>query len=312
VDHDSLLALFRNLALASPLIATGCGGNGPFSNTSCQTLQTTVPVASLQADAAVPDAGDADGGLAELCRQAVFGNVHSCTLVTVDGGEAVHVVYNTFCGTGRRPEGLASLTGGAKTSLLGAWLAGMAHLEAASVDAFEILARELEVHGAPHALVNAARASADDERRHARLVGRLAVAEGARPPSVRILPRAPRDLETVVRENAVEGCVRETFGALLAWRQARLAADVGIRTTMGAIAPDETRHAALSWRIDSWSRGRLSAAARQRVDAARSEAISLLLKEIAVGDPTALRTRAGLPDAEEAVATASALFAHLT
>jgi hypothetical protein len=48
------------------------------------------------------------------------------------------------------------------------------------------------------------------------------------------------------------------------------------------------------------------------VDAARSEAISLLLKEIAVGDPTALRTRAGLPDAEEAVATASALFAHLT
>jgi hypothetical protein len=313
VDHDSLLALFRQLALAStPLIASGCGGgNGPFPVT-CPTLETTVSVGSLQ-DAALPDGGEGDGGLADLCREALpFGNIHSCTLVTADGGRAVHVVYNNYCATGRRPEGLVSSAGLGGASVVGAWLADAALLEAASVDAFEILADELEAHGAPSRLVRAARASADDERRHARLIARLAVVAGARPRSVQISRRAPRDLETVARENAVEGCVREAFGAMLAWRQARLAADRAIRETMGPIAVDETRHAALSWEIDAWSRTRLSAAARRHVRDSRNEAVSFLLRDVAGGEPAALRVAAGLPSGREAVDMASALFTQLT
>jgi hypothetical protein len=187
----------------------------------------------------------------------------------------------------------------------------VAHLEAASVYAFGILADELEVHGAPRALVGAARASADDERRHARLMARLALAAGARPPAVHIARRAPRDLETVARENAAEGCVRETFAALIAWRQARLAADPAIRETMGTIAADETRHAALSWAIDAWSCDRLSETARHRVRGARTEAIRLLLRDVAVSEAAAVRLPAGLPDGAEAVDTASTLFARL-
>jgi hypothetical protein len=308
VDHDSLLALFRRLALvSSPLIATGCGGTCPDNPTQ----ETTVSVASLRGDAAAPDAGDADGGLADLCHQAVFGDIHSCTLVNADGGEAVHVVYTPYCLGGRRPLGLVSPTAPASASPLGGWLAGTAHVEAASVDAFEILADELEVHGAPRALVRAARASAEDERRHARLMIRLAVGAGAHPPVVPVARHAPRDLESVARENSTEGCVRETFAALIAWRQARLAAAPAIRETMGAIAADETRHAALSWEIDAWSRDRLSAKAWQRVRRARREAISLLLRDVAVSEPAALRLPAGLPDGDEAAAMASALFARL-
>jgi hypothetical protein len=312
VNHDSLLALRRNLALASaPLITTGCNGMGPFSG-GCPTQETTVSLASLQGDATAPDAGNADGGLADLCGRAFPGRyIDSCTLITVDGGQAVHIVYNSYCQTGRRPAGLAWPAGLTKTSPLGAWLAGTAHLEAASVDAFGILADELELHGAPRRLVGAALISADDERRHARLMARLALAAGARPPAVRVARPEPRDLETVARENAEEGCVRETFAALIAWRQARSAADPVIRETMGAIAADETRHAALSWEIDTWSRDRLSARARRRLRDARSETISLLLRAIAVTEPTALRLPAGLPDGDEAVVMASALFARL-
>jgi hypothetical protein len=80
---------------------------------------------------------------------------------------------------------------------------------------------------------------------------------------------------------------------------------------MGGIAADETRHAALSWAIDAWTRDRLSATARDRVLGARSEAISVLLREVAVGEPAALRLPAGLPEGDEAVAMASALFARL-
>ena len=117
MDHDSLLALLRNLALASaPVITSGCNGTGPFA-VSCPTQEATVSLASLQGDATAPDAGDADGGLADLCSQAFPGRyIDSCTLITADGGQAVHVVYNNYCASGRRPAGLVSPAGLASTS----------------------------------------------------------------------------------------------------------------------------------------------------------------------------------------------------
>ena len=80
---------------------------------------------------------------------------------------------------------------------------------------------------------------------------------------------------------------------------------------LGAIAADETRHAALSWAIDAWSRDRVSKTARYRVRGARSEAISLLLCEVAVSETAELRLPAGLPDGDEAVDMASSLFARI-
>ena len=61
----------------------------------------------------------------------------------------------------------------------------------------------------------------------------------------------------------------------------------------------------------TWSRDRLSKRARHRVRDARSEAISLLLRDVAVNEAAALRLAAGLPDGTEAVDMASALFARI-
>ena len=52
-----------------------------------------------------------------------------------------------------------------------------------------------------------------------------------------------RELEAIAIENAVEGCVRESFGALLATWQAKTAGDARVRAAMKRIARDETRHA---------------------------------------------------------------------
>jgi len=120
-----------------------------------------------------------------------------------------------------------------------------------------------------------------------------------------------RDLEQIALENAVEGCVRETFAALVARRQAIAAADLDVRAAMRRIAADEARHAALAFRVDAWARARLSPAARARVADARARARAELVHELAHVLPASLVDGAGLPPPDEAVALSEALFASL-
>ncbi|HEX9104661.1 MAG TPA: hypothetical protein VF997_20765 [Polyangia bacterium] len=186
---------------------------------------------------------------------------------------------------GRRPAEL--VRGDTDGVLVGRWLAEAAQIEAASMPAFEILARELEAHDAPPSLIARALASADDERRHARIMASLARAHGATPGPVRVVVREPRDLAAIARENAVEGLVREAYGA-------RVAIDP-------AIGADEQRHAALAADVHAWIRPRLPYAARLRVDEARDAARAQLVAECAVELPRAVRDALGLPDATRAV-----------
>src|SRR5262249_35131396 len=127
--------------------------------------------------------------------------------------------------TGRRPAGLTVPMRASAANVLGDYFAEMAALEAASVDAFRTLRDELALHRAPRSLRRAAARAARDEVRHARVTASIAKRFGAQPAPVEVIPSAPRPLEAIARENAVEGCVRETFGALIATRQAIAARD---------------------------------------------------------------------------------------
>lgn len=184
----------------------------------------------------------------------------------------------TECVGGRGHAALLPPQAARSSDAVGQWLAGMAHAEAASVTAFEAIADELEALGAPPALVVRAREAALDEVRHAETIGRLARQRGVEPerPCWSAIER--RDLEALARENAVEGCVRETWAALEAGYQARYAHDPSLRRVLRTIAEDEARHAQLSWDLDQWLRTRLDAAARARVDAARQGAVARLVR----------------------------------
>ena len=128
------------------------------------------------------------------------------------------------CGTGRRPAGLAETPVEARNGgEVARFLGEVAHLEAVSVVAFEQLAMELSAHGAPRRLVRGARRAAREEVRHARVMGRFAARAGARLSPLDVATAPPRPIEAIAVENAVEGCVRETFGAVLAMRQAERA-----------------------------------------------------------------------------------------
>ena len=195
---------------------------------------------------------------------------------------------------------------------LGGYFAEMAALEASAVTAFERLAQELEVLGAPADFVSRARQARDDERRHAAQVGELAQAYGAAPLEVATDVALPlRAALDVALENAREGCARETYGALVATYQAQRARDPRVAAVLTSIAKDETRHAALAWDLAAWLDGALSQAERAMVRTERAYAL-----QVFSGDATHVlteeaRAAAGLPDQTMARALFGALHAQL-
>jgi hypothetical protein len=190
-------------------------------------------------------------------------------------------------------------------------LAQSAYLEAASVDAFERLAQELQAHGAPRHLIAASKRAAKDEVRHARVTTKLAEGAGAEVPTCRVAPRSVRSLEEMAIENAVEGCVRETFGAAVGIIQAERASDRRVRRAMKTIARDETRHAELSWAVATWLEPRLDAAARRRVREAQANAVASLMCDAAHEPDETLTERLGIPTASQASAVLTELQASL-
>lgn len=191
--------------------------------------------------------------------------------------DAASVIECISCNgiAGRRPRGLLPARV-PRRAPVGDYFAAMAHLEAASVRAFRDLASWLEGFGAPPALSSAALSSAADERRHARATVRLARRFGGAPVRARIAPRSPPTLVELLEDDAIEGCVKETFAALVATWQAARATDPRVRRTMGRIAADETRHAALAWEVLDWGIARLSPSDAHRVQGALTTALAAL------------------------------------
>ncbi len=221
------------------------------------------------------------------------------------------------CAIGRLPAGAcwrADARAPARTRptcAVGQFFADVAELEAAAVTAFEQLTAELRHHEAPGSLRRAAARARVDEARHARVTARLARRYGARP-SRRLSTRwTPRALAEVAADNAAEGCVRETFGALVASYQARRASDPRVRRALAQIARDETRHAALSWELRDWALARMSRSERRRVARAAREAVARLEHELVREHPREVQRVAGMPSQDEARRMFRGLQRHL-
>ncbi|MBL8683812.1 MAG: ferritin-like domain-containing protein [Myxococcales bacterium] len=230
---------------------------------------------------------------------------HSCSATTVDGGPGIFcdlTIYECprqpFVACGRRTEGVDEVTATRARDTLGVFIA----LEAEAIAAFERLARELVALGAPEAMVQAARSCAEDERRHVAMVSALDGRTALQAPVARELPL--RSAMDVALENAVEGCVRETFGVVIAQWQAEHSTNARVRACYAKIAADEARHAALAGEIDAWFAARSSEDERAKIEEAKRHAMNELRAEQpwAVGDPWL-----GTPNATVAKALVDAL-----
>ncbi|HEY4122344.1 MAG TPA: hypothetical protein VGM56_30965, partial [Byssovorax sp.] len=247
-----------------------------------------------------------------LCGSLAF-NCHAVNESCMDGGFIADADVDLDCsiclnGVGRSTEGHARIDCTGED--LGAYFAAAAELEDASVHAFVRLRAELADLGAPRSLRRSAGAAARDERRHTRATTRLARRFGARAARARVADVGRRTLLEIAIENAVEGCVRETFGALVATYQAEHARDGGLRRELGRIARDEARHAALGWAIARWFDARLDADARARVAAAARDAVEDLARAPSLSE-TLGGGAAGLPDASARRALVAGLRASL-
>jgi hypothetical protein len=206
------------------------------------------------------------------------------------------------CGSGRRPKSWHSPRQRVETD--GAWLVRATQLEEASVTAFRELAGDLARLRAPRRLVQAARRSAREERRHGRVLAALARRWGRCPEALSTPATAGFALEALARTNAVEGCVRETYGAALALWQSRQALDPLVRTAMRRLSVEEARHAALAWQIDAWARRQLHREQRLSIDVARRTAVA----EVLAGAGSLTSPVLGLPGPREARMLAVRVF----
>jgi rubrerythrin len=247
------------------------------------------------------------------CRSLCAGNEH-CQIASIgrtnDKAVVCHVFYKGGCpdgwGSGRWMEGLPAPSSDDA-------LERMAYLEAASVLAFEDLARELARRHAPRSLIERALEAAADERRHAQLIAELA---GCDVPVIvaRSLNRDRSILELAI-ENAVEGCTVELFGALLLTHQSMHAAEARVREVLQSIARDEQAHAELALDLHAYFLSQLSSdEEREEVeialrDARRSTYLAAEDKETAAAaDDHPLRFKLGLPSSDDRRRLAYALF----
>jgi hypothetical protein len=144
----------------------------------------------------------------------------------------------------------------ARAWLAHAWLDD-ARLEHASVAAFARLTLELLALGAPAELVRAAQDASLDEIEHARLcygiASRFGGADVGPGPLAVDGALGEISLAELARATFQEGCVGETVAALVAAEQARTTIDGSIARALDRISQEETRHAALAWRVVRWA-----------------------------------------------------------
>jgi hypothetical protein len=265
----TLLEVLRQTLAAYPLGAALLAGSCvPHGGGPCGTHVVVV--------AGLPDGG-VDCSACGVTSDALLG----CYATTVNASPAIACDVQQFCGgTGRRPVALVEGPARAWASTAGACFARGARLEAASVLAFRVLGGELEAHRAPGALVEACHRAATEEIGHARMNAALTHRYGAVAERPVYSDTPPvRTLEEIAIENAREGCVRETFGALMGLWESTQARDPVVATATSFIAREELGHARLGWAIGQWASGRLTSTARAKIDEARFLAARSLMAE---------------------------------
>jgi hypothetical protein len=134
--------------------------------------------------------------------------------------------------------------------------------EAASVPAFEHLARDLAVAGAPAGLIAWARRAAEEEIGHANLCFALAssyagctIDAAPRPFAPPWAPRAETRAQLLARlaqDSFVDGCVGEAAAAMSAALGAARATDPMVKASLERIAREEATHAELARAILAW------------------------------------------------------------
>lgn len=205
---------------------------------------------------------------------------------------------------GRMPNGLhlnnTQSTTVSRDNVLGQYLADMTAMETAAITSFYYLSRELEAYKAPAELIARARQAVLEETRHSEIAALLAASFDAEMPDVSVDEFCLRSLYEIALENAVEGCVNETFAAACGLWQSEYAQLDVFRQVIGHITEEEIGHAALSWEIHQWIMSQLSEFQQEQIRVAQADAIGRLASEFKQESNPVLQQAFGLPTKDDA------------
>ncbi|HWB81496.1 MAG TPA: ferritin-like domain-containing protein [Nannocystaceae bacterium] len=311
-DHNCSDRIFVDVVeIPLSLIAEWIDRNGQIDELYCEDACQAADIYGSIVACSVEDVGGSSESESSSGSSSGSSSSGSSSGTTGDETVLLRCEWMKGCGIGRGHDVVRSRARARGGDPIARWAACAAHAEAASVGAFLALRHELAAHGAPRELCERMLAAARDEIGHARAMSRIAAQRGAVPERARFDRVGVRSLEAIAIENAIEGCVRETWSALEACAQAREAADSEIRRAMRRIAIDETRHAELAHDLARWLDAQLDDAARARVRTARDAAVEELLGSLAATPPDSLQRLAGLPEAARARRLAEGLRARL-
>ncbi|PRP95135.1 ferritin-like domain-containing protein [Enhygromyxa salina] len=285
------------------------GDTGDTGDTGVDTMAWDELDATQQCNLACAFAvGEADVYLTDY-QYADTLTINTCalTIPTADADGTLSCTatfdHRDICIGGRRPLGWQAQR--APITCAQQQLDGIAVMEQVSITAFMELAAQLEARGGPAELVARCRAAALDERRHVELVVEL----GAARPKATLEPAAATTLlAEIALHNAVEGCVTETWAALLARHQAEHAPELRVREAFEQIAADEARHAQLAWELHAYFMQVLEPGVAREVERARARALAGLERtasQQALAVPREVREALGLPEPRVAGALAS-------
>ena len=135
-----------------------------------------------------------------------------------------------------------------------------AQAEHASIASFARFTLELLAVGAPPDLVRDTQRAALDEIAHAELSFAIAsvyagqsLGPGRLPIDSNVIGRV--DLESVIENTVIEGCVGEALAAAEAEAARDAAIPAVVKTVLGRVAADEAAHAMLAYRFVGWALG---------------------------------------------------------
>ena len=225
---------------------------------------------------------DGDGQLTEescsqLCQEETgmyYDYLCSCDYTGTDeqGMHPITCEYTVCAVEGRGHADIQKLCSATGKSALSRYFIRSYHAEASSVAAFLQLRAELEKHNTPQNLLDRCLIAAKEEVHHARMMAKFVKDCGAALPELNFGCPKSRDLYEIALDNAVEGCIFESYSALKAQYQAIHATDSRILVAMKMIAKDETKHAQLAWDIHHHLMTQLSDQEQQKIHQAQQKA----------------------------------------
>ncbi|MBT9560210.1 MAG: ferritin-like domain-containing protein [Myxococcales bacterium] len=308
--EDDVLPASSCDALCYPSASGSVTGNGNRRVLDCRLTEVAVDSDVIGADSAGgrPPDGTTDDVSSPPAPEDDSGTSLACRFeVKTDCGGVGRWVPGARVGGARPPLRTRARVDAATSS----WVSHAAGLERLSVHAFTHLGRQLDRFRAPLGLRQRVQRARNDERRHARQMTALGRELGAAPRVVQVALPERLSLVDLAIENAVHGCLEETWGALLLHHQAATASRREHRRLFAQIAEDETRHAALSWELHAWALARLKGQDRAAVLSAMAAGLAALRARAAAPVEPELVTTLGLPDSVAAQRMFAALEEQL-